>query len=457
MNNESVLMTEGSPSRHIIRFAVPLFWGCLFQQLYNVVDALVVGNFLGSDALAAVSSSGNMIELFTAMFIGVFTGAGIVIARVFGARDFGKLTRAVHTDAAAAVISGALLTVIGIAFSPALLRWVGTPASVMNDAVLYFRIYFAGSLFMTLYNMTSGIFQAVGDSRHPLYYLILSACVNIVLDLLFVAVLGMGVDGAALATVLSQGISAAPGLVRLMRTREPYRLEIKKIGIHGETMKQILIMGIPNGMQNSVIGFANTLVQASINLFGAEALAGYGCYGKIEGFAFLPVTAFATAVSTFVGQNLGAGEYERAVRGSRFGWLCGAGLSEALGLMLCLLAPGFIGLFNRNAQVIEYGAMHARIVGPFFFLCATSHIMAGVMRGAGRSVVPMTVILCCWCAIRLLYIFTVARPSGDIRMVYWAYPITWTLSTACFLTYYFKADWPHYLTRKEAHSARPRG
>lgn len=449
-NARATLMTEGAPWRHIVRFALPVFWGNLFQQLYNVVDSLVVGNFLGADALAAVGSSSTLIFLFIGLFSGIFTGASVVISRYFGARDESRMRTAVHTTVAFGMVAGLLMTALGVGLSPVMLRWMDTPESVMPDSVLYFRIYFTGALFVSLYNTANGIFQAVGDSRHPLYFLIISSASNVVLDLLFVAGFGMGVDGAALATVLSQAISAILAFHRLLHADGPHRVWLSKVRFHLPMLREVLTMGVPSGLQNSIIAIANVVVQSSINLYGAAAVAGCGSYSKIEGFAFLPITSFALALSTFVGQNLGAKEYDRARQGARFGIIASLLLAELVGVGIYTFAPFLIGLFGGNSEVIAYGVLQARTGTLFYFLLAFSHAVSGVMRGAGRAVVPMVVMLICWCLIRVSYIMLIARASSNIRLIFWAYPITWSLSSLFFLIYYLKADWPHYLDRASA-------
>ncbi|MCI5957130.1 MAG: MATE family efflux transporter [Clostridiales bacterium] len=450
MAEKATLMTEGPVWRHIVRFALPVFWGNLFQQLYNVVDSLVVGNFLGSDALAAVGSSGHLIFLLVGLFSGIFTGASVVISRYFGARDEKNVTVAVHTTVAFGLTAGVVITIVGTLLTPHLLMWMGTPESVLPNSIAYFRIYFSGVVFVVLYNTAAGIFQAVGDSRHPLYYLIISSITNVALDLLFVAVLGMGVEGAALATVLSQAASASMGFYRLCHATGVYRVWPKKVRFNWRMLKQVLTLGIPSGVQNSIIGIANVVVQSSINLYGAMAVAGCGAYSKIEGFGFLPINSFALALATFIGQNLGAKEYARARRGALFGVVSCITLAEVVGVAINLLAPYLIAMFNSDPQVVAYGALQARTVTLFYFLLAFSHSIAGIMRGAGRAIVPMLVMLVCWCVIRVSYIMLVARSSGDIQMIFWAYPITWSLSSVAFLFYYLRADWPHYLEKKAA-------
>ena len=436
-------LTEGSIWRKIIGFAIPLFLGNLFQQLYNTADSLIVGNFIGSEALAAVSSSGSLIFLLVGLFNGIAMGAGVVIARYFGARDPENLRRAVHSTVFFGVVSGVLLTGLGILLTPMLLRWMGTPEEVLPSSVLYFRVYFGGALAVVLYNVAVGILQAVGDSKHPLYYLMISSCVNVVLDLLFVAVLGMGVGAAAFATTVSQFLSAALAFRRLCREKTEYQVVPGQVRFDGPMLRRILGIGLPSGLQNSIISFANVIVQSSINRFGAAAMAGCGVYFKIEGFGFLPITCFAMAMATFVSQNLGAQCYDRVRKGARFGILCSMTIAEAVGIGVRLLAPWLMAAFNREPAVIQFGVAQAKIETLFWFLLALSHVMAGILRGAGKAKVPMLVMMICWCIIRISYITVTLRLVFDIRVVFWAYPITWTLSSLAFVSYYFRARWLH--------------
>ncbi|MEG2719300.1 MAG: MATE family efflux transporter [Clostridia bacterium] len=441
MQNSATLMTEGSIRKHIIRFALPVLWGNLFQLLYNVVDSLVVGNFCGSDALAAVGSSGSLIFLLVGLFGGIFTGASAVISRYFGAGDEQSMSIAIHTTVAFGLVAGVLLSVVGVLITPQILRWMGTPLSVLPNSITYLRIFFSGVVFVVLYNTAAGIFQAVGDSRHPLYYLTLSSVLNVGLDLLFVPVLHMGVAGVAYATVISQAMSAVLAFRHLIHSKGVCRISIKKVRFHLPMLKKVLGTGIPTGIQNSIIAIANVVVQSSINLFGAMAMAGNGAYARIEGFAFLPINSFAMALSTFVGQNLGAKKVERAKSGARFGILTSIVLAELVGIAFNLFAPTLIGVFSSAPEVVAYGTLQARTVTLFYFLLAFAHSVAGVMRGAGRAVVPMVVMMVCWCMIRVGYIVLVARGSGNIQLVFWAYPLTWALSCIAFLAYYRLADW----------------
>lgn len=446
----STLMTEGSIWKKIIAFAIPLFLGNLFQQLYNTADSLIVGNFLGSNALAAVSSSGNLIFLMVGFFNGIAMGAGVVIARYYGARQIDAVQKSVHTTIAFGLAAGLFLTVFGVVLAPVILVWMGTPADVLPESTVYFRVYFAGSMSFVLYNVFVGILQSVGDSRHPLIYLIISSAVNIVLDLLFVGVFHFGVGSAALATIISQFISALLCLAQLMRSPEDYRVSIRKIRFDRIMLHQIISNGLPAGFQNSVIALANVVVQSNINKFGKMAMAGCGAYSKIEGFGFLPITCFAMALTTFVSQNLGAKQYDRAKKGARFGILCSITTAELVGIFIYLLSPILISAFNNDPQVISYGTAQARTVTLFYFLLAFSHCIAGILRGAGRSSVPMLVMLACWCIIRVTYITVIVRFIPDIRVVFWAYPLTWSLSSVIFLLYFLKGDWVHGFERGQA-------
>ena len=445
---KSTLMTEGPIWKRMILFAIPLFLGNLFQQLYNTADSLIVGNFLGSDALAAVSSSGSLIFLMVGFFNGISLGAGVVIARYFGAREKEKVQDAIHTTVAFGIVAGILLTAIGLIMTPTFLRWMGTPADVLKNSVLYFRIYFLGSIAFVLYNIFVGILQSVGDSRHPLIYLIISSVTNVVLDLLFIGVFRFGVGSAAVATILSQFLSAILCLIHLMRCKEDYQIHLKKIRFDFPMLKLIISNGLPSGFQNSIISFANVIVQSNINSFGKMAVAGCGAYSKIEGFGFLPITCFALSLTTFISQNLGARQYERAKKGAKFGVLCSITMAEIVGIIIFFTAPYLVAAFNNDPQVVAFGTAQARTITLFYFLLAFSHCIAGILRGAGKSTIPMFVMLICWCIIRVSYITVAVRIIPDIKVILWAYPITWTLSSILFIIYYFKADWIHGFDRR---------
>jgi len=445
------LLTEGVIWKKIVGFAIPLFLGNLFQQLYNTADSLIVGNFLGSDALAAVSSSGSLIFLLVGFFNGIAVGAGVVIARYFGARRQQELQDAIHTTVGFGIVSGILLTVIGLIMAPKILIWMKTPADVLVNSVLYFRIYFLGSLAFVLYNNFVGILQAVGDSRHPLYYLIVSSVLNIILDLVFVGVFHYGVGAAALATIISQFTSAGLCLYRLTKkSPEEYRVHLRKIRLHRKMLRQIISNGLPTGIQNSVISIANVVVQSNINSFGKMAVAGCGAYSKIEGFGFLPITCFSMSLTTFISQNLGARKIDRVKKGARFGVVTSLLLAELVGIIIFITIPVLISGFNSDPGVISFGVRQARTVTLFYFLLAYSHCMAGLFRGAGKAVVPMCVMLVCWCMIRVIYITVATSIIPEIEVVFWAYPLTWTLSSISFTVYYLKSNWLKSFEKKEA-------
>lgn len=433
-------MTEGSISKKIVLFAIPVFLGQLLQQLYNVIDSIVVGNVLGKEALAAVSSSGSLIFLIVGFVNGLFSGAGVIIGNRYGAKDMKAVKIAVHTAVAFGLISGVALTVVGMSTTPLLLRLMGTPADVMPNSVLYFRVYFMGGLFNVLYNTCCGIFQAVGDSKHPLYYLMISAVVNTILDLIFVNFTDLGVAGAALATVIAQFISAALAFSKLTMVEGDYRVSVREIRLDMPTLKQELRLGIPTGVQNSVIAIANVIVQSNINAFGSLAMAGCGSYFKLEGFAFLPINSFCMALTTFTSQNLGAGNTERAKKGARFGVSMGVGLSELIGLLFFLFAPVLLKLFSQDPAVNAYGILQAHTETLFYFLLAYSHCMASILRGSGHTKVPMYVMLICWCLIRITYITIAVRIFPVIRTIFIAYPLTWSLSSILFTIYYVKVN-----------------
>ena len=434
-------MTSGSIWKRMILFALPLMLGNLFQQMYNTVDSLIVGRFVGSSALAAVSSSGSLIGMLIGLLSGISSGAGVIVARHFGAGDREGLHRTVHTIVAFGLAAGVVMTAVGVLLSPQILMWMGTPESVMAESVTYLRIYFCGSLAVMMYNVFVGILQAVGDGRHPLYYLIASSVVNLGLDLLFIQAFDAGVGGAALATVISQVVSALLCLIQLMRTKEDYRLELRSIRFERDILGQIVRVGLPSGVQNSIIAFANVIVQSNVNAFGEMAMAGYGAYAKIEGFGFLPINSFTLALTTFVGQNLGAMQHERTRKGARFGILMTVTLAEAIGVLVFLFAPQLIALFDPTPEVVAFGVGKARTAALFYCLLAYAHSMAAVLRGAGKAVIPMAIMIAIWCGVRVAFLSITIPLTHSIQMVYWVYPITWGISCVLFFLYYKKADW----------------
>ena len=434
-------MTSGPIGKRMMFFALPLLLGNLFQQLYNTVDSLIVGNFLGSSALAAVSSSGSLIFMLIGFLSGISAGAGVVISQYFGAEDVPNIQRAVHTTVAFGIAAGILMTIAGILLSPQILAWMGTPESVMQESISYLQIYFSGSLGFVLYNVFVGILQAVGDSRHPLYYLMASSVINLILDILFIGFFHTGVGGAALATVISQIVSAFLCFIQLLRTKESYRLRLSSIRFDLQMLGRIVRIGLPSGVQNSIIAFANVVVQSYINAFGEMAMAGYGAYTKIEGFAFLPINSFTMAMTTFVGQNLGAGQTERTRKGARFGILITVVMAELIGVIVMLFAPQLIAAFDSTPAVVQFGVEKARTAALFYCLLAYSHSVASVIRGAGKAVVSMLIMMTFWCVVRVAFLAVSIPLTHSVQMVYAVYPLTWALSSVAFFFYYRRAGW----------------
>ena len=448
MNNSGSDLTEGPIGRGILAFAIPLFLGQLLQQLYNVADAWVVGNFANNNAFAAVSSTGSMIFLIIGFFNGVATGGGVVISKYFGAKNYDAVEKTVHTNFLFGIIASLLATVVGFFMAPWLLTVMKTPADVMPESLTYLRIYFGGVSTIIMYNIGMAIMRALGDSIHPLYYLVLSSVVNVVLDLLFVAVLGFGVAGAGIATVIAQGLSAVLCIIRMCRTEGVGRLKFSSLKYYPQYMGEVIVQGLPNGIQNSVISIGNMVVQTNINSFGSYAMSGVGAYSKIEGFAFLPITSMSISLPTFIGQNLGAKKYDRAKKGAAFGIVSGVVLAEVIGVIVYLFTPQLLRFFVNVDEAVTIGQGHARIICLFFFLLAFSHCAAGVLRGCGKSIVPMITMLAFWCGVRIIYVTTTLRFIPKFSVISWAYPLTWSLSSIVFLIFLLKSDWVHSFEKK---------
>ena len=439
----SVDLTKGPIGKQILQFTVPLLLGNIFQQFYNAADTVIVGKFVGREALAAVGSSGALINLLVSILMGVAVGAGVVVSRYYGAKQYTEMRATIHTTIAFGLIAGAVMSVLGVAITPVILRWMQTPESVMASSVLYFRIYFAGVLTTVMYNIGSGIYRALGDSKRPVYFLIIATLINVVLDLLFVAVFHMGIAGAAIATVISQAVSMVLVFYTMMREDTVYRVSWREIRIHRRFLRQIIAIGLPSGIQNGIVSLSNVVVQSNINSFGDVAMAGCGAYSKLDGFAILPASSFSLALSTFVSQNIGAEAYERAKKGAAFGLVAAMVISELAGVGIYIAAPQLVGFFNDDPEVIRYGVLMARNIVYAYALVAYSNAMAGVLRGAGLSRVPMFVMVGCWCVLRVIWIQIMVPLTQDIRMVFWSYPITWVVSVTILTIYFFKVDWLH--------------
>lgn len=435
------LMTEGVIWKELLLFSIPLLLGNLFQQLYNAVDSVVVGNYIGQQALAAVGSSAPVINLLVSFFMGLAVGAGVIISRYFGARNKEGLHDAVHTSMALTFAAGLIMTVVGVLLSPYILEWVGTPDDVMANSILYLRIYFLGILSVMVYNMGSGILRAVGDSKNPLYFLIISSITNIILDLLFVVVFKMGIAGVGWATLIAQTISAILTMILLVRTREEYQVILRHIRFHKDMLLEIVRLGLPSGLQNAVVSFSNVIVQSNINAFGSLAMAGCGSYTKIDGFAILPVMSFSMALTTFTGQNMGARKYDRVKKGARTGILMSVITIVCISSLLLLLGPRVMAIFSSDPTVIHYGLYMMKVMAPCYIFLAISHAFNGIIRGAGITTIPMIVMVTCWCGLRMAWILTTVPIFHDIGVVFLGWPITWIASALWLFLYYRKGNW----------------
>ncbi|MBP3869093.1 MAG: MATE family efflux transporter [Solobacterium sp.] len=430
---EDNLLTHGDYRKKIIRFMIPILIGQLFQQMYNTADALIVGNFLNADALAAVASTSSLVFLVIGFCLGFSSGAGVIVSRHIGAKDEKQTSLAVHTSVLLGIVIGVLTTIMGVLFADDMLRLMDTPENIIDQAALYLRIYFGGSMSVVMYNMLVGIVQAAGDSKHPLYYLVVSSILNIILDIVFITVFHTGVEGPALATVIAQTVSMLLVLRQLLKADGAVRVFPSKLAFDSANLEEILRFGFPTAIQDSVIDLSNVMIQSYINSFGSAAVAGIGASTRAEGFGFLLITAFSIAITTFISQNIGAGEYERAKKGIRFTLVTAIVLIEAVGLIMFLFAPTIISAFSRSPEVIAFGTGRMRVCSLFYCMVGFSHISSAIMRGAGRPNVPLVVMLGCWCMVRVIILMTIGQTIHDIRLVYWIYPFTWCLSSILYI------------------------
>lgn len=435
------LMTEGSVLRNLLFFSIPLLLGNLLQQTYNAVDSIIVGNYVGSNALAAVGSGTFLINLLIAFSQGASVGAGVIIAQYLGAKEERKVGTAVHTALAIAVLLGLLLTVGGVFGSRSLLVWMHTPEEVMEPAVSYLRIYSGGMLFNVVYNMAAGILNAAGNSRRSLLYLGAAALVNIVMDILLIPVLHLGVAGAAIATDLSQVISCVLALSFLMRVPTAYQVRLKDIRVEKNMARRMIRVGLPTGIQNMVISLSNILVQSGVNRFGATAMAGFGAYMKIDGFNILPVTSFGMAITTFVGQNCGAGKMDRVKKGIRVTVLLGIVYTVLTGCLLLYASYPVMYLFSHDAEVIAYGQTAMHYFCPMYWLLGILQTLAGAVRGTGRSLPPTIILLISLCAFRVFWVQLILPRFASLEGIFLLYPVSWLLGAVLMGLYAWKGDW----------------
>ncbi len=434
-------MTRGNIWRHLIAFALPLLAGNIFQQLYNTVDSWVVGNYVSDNAFSAVGTVSPIINTLIGTFMGLSSGAGVVISQYYGAKREDKVQDAVHTSLTLTLILGAIFTVVGILFTPFMLELTNTPDAVKPESTTYLIIYFAGILGLMVYNMGAGILRAVGDSRHPFYYLVVSAVINTGLDLLFVLVFEMKVEGVALATVIAQGVSALLVVWQLMRSHSAIRLQWRKLKLKIDTLKQILKVGFPAALQMAITSFSNVFVQSYINGLGENVMGGWTAYTKIDQLIFLPMQSVSLASTTFVGQNLGCGQVDRAKKGIRTSIILGLLSTVITVIPVVIFAHPLTGFFNDNPAIVACGTLLLQCMSPFYVLCSINQILAGALRGAGNTRAPMLIMLGSFVVFRQIYLFIVSNYiSNTLLPVAMGYPAGWLVATVVTLIYYKKAS-----------------
>lgn len=438
----SVDMTQGSVVGHLVRFAVPLLLGNLFQQLYNTVDLWVVGKFVSNEAYSAVGAVTPIITMLIGFFMGLASGAGVVISQYYGAKKYNQVRQTVHTSIVMTLALGAVLSVAGILIIPYMLKLMNTAPEAVPEATTYLTIYFAGAMGLLLYNMGSGILRAVGDSKRPFYFLVVSALLNIALDLLFVIGFGMKVEGVAYATILSQGVSAALILLVLARSNEDcVRLRWQELRVDRRILRQIIRIGVPSALQMAITSFSNVFVQSYINYFGLDCMSGWTTYSKLDQFIILPVQSLGLAATTFVGQNLGTDQVERAKRGTRDAFLLSVGITVVISSAAIALAPQLVAFFNDKPEVVAYGSLFLRYMCPCYVLICVNQVYSGSLRGAGISQPPTYIMLASFVVFRQIYLYIMANfVSNTILPIAMGYPAGWLVCSVLTLIYYSHVD-----------------
>ena len=430
-------MTEGGIAKHLLTFAFPLLIGNLFQMMYNMVDTWVVGQYVSDEAFSAVGTLGSVTNLMIGFFMGLASGAGVVISRFFGAKRYDKVKDTVNTSVIMTVVMCILFTVLGLGLIPAFMKMLDMPSDVMNEAIIYLSIWFAGISGLMVYNMGSAIMRAVGDSRRPFTYLVVAAVTNTVLDLLFVLVFGMGVAGVALATVIAQGLSALLTVISLCRNESCVKISFKGMRFHKPIMKEIFVIGLPAAIQMTITAFSNIFVQSYINYFGKNAMGGWTAYNKVGQLLLLPMQSLALASTTFVGQNIGQNQVKRAERGANVALLISVIMTAVLLLPTVIFAPAFVTVFNSTQAIIDYGSVVIRLLTPFYLLWCVNQIYSGALRGVGKSTAPMLIMIGSFVVFRQLYLFIVANYiANDFIPIAMSFPAGWVLSAIITIIYY---------------------
>ena len=437
---KDVDMTEGNILRHLIQFALPLLMGNVFQQMYNMVDTWVVGKFVSNEAYAAVGTVGPVINMLIGFFAGLASGAGVVISQYYGAKRYEEVQKTVHTAIAMTLLLGVIFTGVGLGMTPLMLRLMKTPENVLPQSTAYLSIYFSGIMGLMLYNIGAGILRAVGDSQRPFYFLVVCAVMNTVLDLVFVLGFNMGVRGVALATILSQCTSALLVMATLIRTGECIKLRLPALRLHWDILKKIIRVGIPAAIQMAITSFSNIFVQSYINHFGDNCMSGWTTYAKVDQLLFLPMQSIALASTTFVGQNLGCNQVERARKGVSRAVMLAISSTVILMIPVLIFAPQIVAFFNSKPEVVEYGSLLLRWMTPFYVLCCFNQVLSGALRGAGNSKAPMVIMLSSFVVFRQVYLFIMARICNEIIPIAMSYPAGWLLCSSMTAIYYHKAQ-----------------
>lgn len=437
VKSHDVDMTEGSVFWLLFHFALPLLAGNIFQQLYNMVDTWVVGNYVSNEAFSAVGTVTPIINMLIGAFLGLSSGAGVVISQYYGAKNYDKVRDTVHTAIALTVLLTVAFTALGVGMTPTMLRFMKTPEEVFGQSSAYLTIYFAGMVGLLFYNMGAGILRAVGDSRRPFYYLVAAAVINTVLDLVFVIVFQMGVRGVAYATIIAQAISASLTILTLIRTDSCVHLDVRRVKLDREILAQIIRVGIPAALQMAVTAFSNVFVQSYINQFGANCMGGWTAYTKVDQLIFLPMQSLALAATTFVGQNLGKGQTERAQKGVRTSLAMAMAVTLVVSAAVIFSAPYLVAFFNDKPEVIAFGTLFLRHLTPFYIICCINQVYSGALRGAGNSRAPMLIMLGAFVVFRQCYLYIVSRfISNTILPLAMGYPAGWLVCSVITLTYY---------------------
>lgn len=440
-NSNNAILTGGI-LKQILRLFFPIFFGTLFQQLYNTVDTLIVGNFCGTDALAAVGATGAFVMLMLGFFVGLTSGASIIISQNYGAGEYGLVDRQVHTALALSVVGGALLTLLGVVISRPVMAMMNTPPDILDSAALYLRIYFMGMIPQMVYNTGTGILRAVGDTKRPLYFLIIGSAVNIVLDILLIAVIPLGVAGAALATVASQLVCATLTILWLARVKEmPWQLSVKKLKLEPGILRKIFAIGLPSAAQASLYSVSNIVIQTCVNSFGTVVVAAWSVYGKVDMLFWMAISSLGIALTTFVGQNFGAGRYDRIRRGTNLSMVMGSVMAVGMSLILYPASGFLFRIFSQDEAVIAQGIQMMHALVPAYITYVSIEILSGALRGCGDVKVPTLITVTVVCLLRVCWIWFVVPIFHNIFMVEMSYPLSWTLASILFLLYYYKGNW----------------